>query len=185
MGRRWRLDETDVKVQGQWRALERAVAQTGPRLAWLLTEARDEQAAKRFLTNDGRAAHEAAIKSSHGEHGTASAICQVNYRNNLVEQDPRGVKRLTRPMGGGKACAAAPATLVGIELMPRIKPRQLGGAERNEGRTAAALFYSLAASSLPQTGATVPSRSPEQNLRQNRYLCPLYQRDEETEIVSA
>jgi len=133
VGRRWRLDETDVKVQGQWRALERAVEKTGPRLAWLLTEERDEQAAKRFLTNDGRAANEAAIKSYHGAHGTASAICHVNYLNNLVEQDPRGVKRLTRPMGGCKACAAAPSTLVGIELIPRIKPRQLGAQRETRG----------------------------------------------------
>gem|GEM_PF-1885449 len=146
MERRWRLDETDVKGQGQWRALERAVETTGPRLAWLLPEERDEQAAKRFLTNDGRATKEAASKSYHGAHGTAIAICQVNYLNNLVEQDPRGVKRLTRPMGGCKACAAAPSTLVGIELMPRIKPRQLGGAERNEGRTAAALLAAPAKS---------------------------------------
>jgi DDE domain len=62
-----------------------------------------------------------------------------------IEQDHRGVKRITRPMLGFKAFDAAQATLVGIELMHMIKKRQLVVEEGNEGRTAAELFYSLAA----------------------------------------
>jgi transposase-like protein len=73
------------------------------------------------------------------------AIRPVNYWNNVVEQDHRGVKRITRPMLGFKAFDVAQATLVGIELMHRIKKRQLVIEEGNEGLTAAALFYSLAA----------------------------------------
>src|SRR5262249_15291516 len=46
----WRMDETYVKVQGQWRYLSRAVDKTGQTIDLLLTEERDEQAAKRFLT---------------------------------------------------------------------------------------------------------------------------------------
>jgi hypothetical protein len=41
--------------------------------------------------------------------------------------------------------AAAQDTLVGIELMHMIKKRQLVVEEEDEGRTAAKLFYSLAA----------------------------------------
>ena len=51
----------------------------------------------------------------------------------------------------------AQSTLVGIELMHMIKKRQLVVEERDKGRTAAELFYALAAKSLPQTGATAPS----------------------------
>ena len=36
------------------------------------------------------------------------------YFNNIVEQDPRGVKRVTRAMLGFKAFEAAQDTLVGI-----------------------------------------------------------------------
>src|SRR5215831_17107027 len=61
--------------------------------------------------------NEAAIKSYNQENGTAIAIRQVKYLNNIVEQDPRGVKRITRPMLGFKSFAAAQDTLVGIELM--------------------------------------------------------------------
>jgi hypothetical protein len=92
----------------------------------------------------------------------------IRINSNVVEQDQRGVKRITRPMVGFKAFDAAQSTLVGIALMHMIKKRPLVVDEGNEGLTTAELFYFLAASSLPQTGATTPVRSPEQHLRQNR-----------------
>ena len=97
------------------------------------------------ITIDGSAANEAAIKSYNAEHGTAIAIRKVKYLNNIVEQDHRGVKRITRPMLGFKAFDTAQSTLVGIELMHMIKKRQRVVEERNEGLTAAELFYSMAA----------------------------------------
>src|SRR5437016_12753738 len=154
----WRMDETYIKVKGHWYYLYRAVDKTGQTIDFLLTEQRDEDAALRFLkkairrhgvpekiTIDGSDANEAAIKSYNEEHGTAIAIRQVKYLNNIVEQDHRGVKRVTRPMLGFKSFAAAQDTLVGIELMHMIKKRQLVGEERGEGLTAAERFYSLAA----------------------------------------
>ena len=97
------------------------------------------------ITIDGSAANEAAIKSYNAEHGTAIAIRKTKYLNNIVEQDHRGVKRVTRAMLGFKAFEAAQDTLVGIELMHMIKKRQLVVEEGAEGLTAAELFYSLAA----------------------------------------
>src|SRR5215467_14209856 len=154
----WRMDETYIKIKGTWYYLYRAVDKQGQTIDFLLTKERDEQAAKRFLikairrhgvpeklTIDGSAANEAAIKSYNAEHGTAIAIRKVKYLNNIVEQDHRGVKRITRPMLGFKAFDAAQATLVGIELMHMIKKRQLVVEEGNEGLSAAELFYSLAA----------------------------------------
>src|SRR5262249_34036114 len=153
-----RMDETYIKVKGQWRYLYRAVDKLGQTIDFLLTKERDEQAAKRFLTKpirrhgvpekitlDGSAANEAAIKSYNEEHGTASAIRKMKYLNNIVEQDHRGVTRVTRPMLGVKSFDAAQGTLVGIELMHMIKKRQLVVEEGHEGLTAAELFYSLAA----------------------------------------
>jgi putative transposase len=46
----WRMDETYIRVKGQWFYLYRAVDKTGQTIDFLLTEHRDEQAAKRFLT---------------------------------------------------------------------------------------------------------------------------------------
>ena len=131
---------------------------TGQAIDFLLTAQRDAQAAKRFLTKairrhsvpekitiDGSAANEAAIKSYNEERGTAIAIRQTKYLNNIVEQDHRGVKRITRPMLGFKSFDAAQLTLVGIELMHMIKKKQMVVEEGNEGRTAAEQFYALAA----------------------------------------
>src|SRR2546426_1069003 len=94
----WRMDETYIKVKGQWRYLYRAVDKMGQTIDFLLTKERDEQAAKRFLTKairrhgvpekitiDGSAANEAALKSYNEEHGTAIAIRKIKYLNNIVE----------------------------------------------------------------------------------------------------
>jgi putative transposase len=59
------------------------------------------------VANGGSAANAAAIKSYNGDHGTSIEIRQVKYLNNIVEQDHRAVKRLTRPMIGFKLFAAA------------------------------------------------------------------------------
>jgi putative transposase len=154
----WRMDETYVKVKGQWRYLYRAVDKHGQTIDFLLTEEHDEPAAKRFLTKairrygvpekitiDGSAANEAAIKSYNTEHGTAIVIRKVKYLNNVVEQDHRGVKRVTRPMLGFKSFEAAQGTLAGIELMHMIKKKQMRVRAGDEGLTAAELCYSLAA----------------------------------------
>src|SRR5947199_9860002 len=154
----WRMDETYIKVKGHWYYLYRAVDKTGQTIDFLLTGRRDEEAGLRFLTKairrhsvpekitiDGSAANEAAIKSDNAEHGTTIAIRKIKYLNNIVEQDHRAVKRVTRPMLGFKSFEAAQSTLAGVELMHMIKKRQLVVKERAEGLTAAELFYSLAA----------------------------------------
>ena len=130
----------------------------GQPIDFLLTEHRDKEAALRLLkqalhrnglpetmTIDGSDANAAAIKRSNEAHGTAISIRQVKYFTNIVEQDHRGVKRVTRPMLGCKACDAAHDTLVGIERMHMIKKSQLVVEAREEGLTAAELCYSLAA----------------------------------------
>src|SRR5437667_7422177 len=94
----WRMDETYIKVKGYWYYLYRAVDKTGQTIDFLLTEQRDEEAALRFLkkairrhglpeiiTIDGSDANEAAIKRYNEAHGTAIAIRQVKYLNNIVE----------------------------------------------------------------------------------------------------
>jgi putative transposase len=154
----WRMDETYIRVKGEWRYLYRAVDKSGQTIDFLLTKERDEPAAKRFLTKairrhgvpetitiDGSTANEAAIKRYNDEHGTTIIIRQVKYLNNIIEQDHRAVKRVTRPMLGFNSFAAAQSTLAGVELMHMIKKGQLVVQERERALTPAAQFYSLAA----------------------------------------
>ena len=130
----------------------------GQTIDFLLTVQRDKDAALRFLkkairrnglpetiTIDGSEANAAAIRSYNEAYGTAILIRQVKYLNNIVEQDHRAVKRITRPLLGFKAFDAAQGTLAGVELMHMIKKKQMILEEGEEGLSAAAQFYSLAA----------------------------------------
>jgi putative transposase len=157
-GSSWRMDETYIRIKGEWRYLYRAVDKQGQTIDFLLTEHRDQEAALRFLkkairrhgvpekiTIDGSEANAAAIKRYNEEHGTAIIIRQIKYLNNLVEQDHRAVKRVTRPMLGFKSFDAAQVTLAGIELMHMLKKQQLTVAAGDEGLTVAQQFYALAA----------------------------------------
>jgi putative transposase len=157
VGRSWRMDETYIRVKGEWRYLYRAVDKTGQTIDFLLTEHRDQEAALRFLqqairrhgvpekiTIDGSEANEAVIKRYNEEYGTAIIIRRLKYLNNLVEQDHRAVKRVTRPMLGFKSFDAAQVTLAGIELMHMLKKQQMMESG-DEGLTVAQQFYALAA----------------------------------------
>lgn len=61
-------------------------------------------------------------KSLH--EGQKIVIRQVKYLNNMIEQDHRGIKRITKPMLGFKSFACAAATLAGIELYHMIRKGQ-------------------------------------------------------------
>jgi transposase-like protein len=158
VGRRWRMDETYIRVKGAWRYLYRAVDKSGQTIDVLLTEHRDTEAARRVLTHairrhgvpemitiDGREAHEAAIKHYNEAHGTHIIIRQVKYLHNVVEQDHRAVKRVTRLRLGFKSCDAAQVMLAGIELMHMLKKQQMIVGAGDERPTAAQQFYALAA----------------------------------------
>jgi putative transposase len=119
----WRMDETYIRVKGEWRYLYRAVDKHGQTIDFLLTEHRDKAAALRFLTQairrhgvpetitiDGSDANDTAIKSYNEKHGAHLIIRQVQYWNNPVEQDHRGVQRGARPRLGCKSLAAAQDT---------------------------------------------------------------------------
>ena len=68
-------------------------------------------------------------------------IRQIKYLNNVVEQDHRGIKRITKPMMGFKAFYSAEATLAGIELYRMLKKGQQINAKNSD---AFEQFYSLA-----------------------------------------
>jgi len=157
VGRSWRLDETYVKIKGKWAYLYRAVDKEGQTIDFLLTPQRDRAAAEAFLrkairsqglpekiTIDQSGANTAAIKRYNKIHKTTIVIRHSKYLNNVVEQDHRAVKRLTRPMLGFKSFWAARGTIAGMEVMHAIRKGQLmipGDALQ----TPVEQFYALAA----------------------------------------
>ena len=157
VGRSWRLDETYVKIKGKWAYLYRAVDKEGHTIDFLLTPTRDRDAAEAFLPNairsqglpekitiDKSGANTAALTHYNKTHKTALVIRHSKYLTNLVEQDHRAVKRLTRLMLGFKSFWAARCTIAGIEVMHAIRKGQLATTESG-AQTPAAQFYALAA----------------------------------------
>jgi transposase-like protein len=136
-GDSWRLDETYIKVRGQWKYLYRAVDTCGETIDFLLTAKRDTRAAYRFLKKacgqngmprviamDGSTANRAGIEEFCGQYHTKIEIRQSKYLNNLIEQDHRRIKRKTRPMLGFQSFRSAAATIAGIELVHQLRKRQ-------------------------------------------------------------
>jgi putative transposase len=161
VGASWRMDETYIKVKGVWKYLYRAVDKQGKTIDFLLTAQRDKAAALRFfdkamktsgmpekVTMDKSGANKAAMDAINARGGTLIAIRQVKYLNNIVEQDHRAIKRLTRPMPNFKSFRAARCVLAGIELMHMIRKDQLKMECSNE-MSFADQFYALAGKIRP------------------------------------
>jgi putative transposase len=138
VGGSWRMDETHIKVNGRWKYLYRAVAKEGRTIDFLLTAKRDKAAATRFfekamrangdpekVTMDKSGANKAAMDESNQDRAVPIEVRQIKYLNNIVEQDHRAVKRITKPMMGFKSFRAAMNVLAGIELMHMIRKGQM------------------------------------------------------------
>ena len=48
-------------------------------------------------------------------------IIQIKYLNNIIEQDHRFIKKITKPMMGFKSFYSAKATIAGIEVAHMIR----------------------------------------------------------------
>ena len=156
VGSSWRMDETYIKVRGQWKYLYRAVDHDGQTIDFLLRAHRDYAAARHFLeraidlhgvpekiTIDKSGANTAAIEGIRAGSGADIGLRQSKYVNNIVEQDHRAIKRIVRPMLGFKAFRCARIILAGIETMHMIKKGQLQR-PKVKALSAASQFYSLA-----------------------------------------
>ncbi|MET3120278.1 transposase-like protein [Undibacterium sp. GrIS 1.8] len=131
-------------------------APTPKTIDFLLTPKRDKAAARRFfdkameangtpakVTMDKSGANKAAIDEINASMEIPMVVCQIKYLNNIVEQDHRAVKRITKPMLGFKSFRSAKSILVGIELMHMIRKGQLM-MEGADDLSFADQFYALA-----------------------------------------
>ena len=143
LGFSWRVDETYVKVKGQWKYLYQAVDKQGHTIDFYLSSTRNALAAKRFLgkalyrlkdwekpkviNTDKASAYAIAIKNLKDEGKCPREIQhrQIKYLNNIIESDHGKLKRLIKPTLGFKSMKTAYATLKGFELMRIFKKGQM------------------------------------------------------------
>lgn len=145
------MDETYIKVKGEDKYLYRAVDSEGNTLDFLLTAKRDAQAAKRFFRKamkavytqeprvinlDKNAAYPKAIDELKEKEELSEQVelRQSKYLNNLVEQDHRFIKRLTKPGMGFHSFNTAFRTLRGYEAMNMMRKGQIQGVAKGDIR---------------------------------------------------
>jgi transposase-like protein len=145
----WRVDETYIRVKGEWVYLYRAVDAAGQTIDFLLSVRRDAAAAKRFfrkalrqshtvnprtITVDKNAAYPIATKAMKRERTLwrFAKLRQVKFLNNVIEQDHRRIKRLVRPGLGFKSFMTAAQTIAGYEVMAMIRKGQVAITPAND-----------------------------------------------------
>ena len=155
----WHVDETYVRVGGEWRYLYRAVDGTGQTIDFLLSAKRDKKAAKRFfrkalgrentrnpreIVTDRLKSYPGALREMkrEGELWRFTRHRRGQWLNNLVEQDHRRVKRLTGPMLGFQSFWTARRTLAGVEAMAMLAKGQVRAVPAADMPASGALYTS-------------------------------------------
>jgi transposase-like protein len=140
---RWHVDETYIKVRGQWCYLYRSIDSNGDTVEFWFSERRNLTAAKRLLRRalkrhgrperivmDRSQTNREAILSCDAEsrlqerskRGLQSIrIQQSAYLNNRIEQDHRRIKQRVRPMLGFQTLNTARVILGGVELIQMMR----------------------------------------------------------------
>ncbi len=144
-----RMDETYVKVKGQWACLYRAIDEEGKTLDFMLSERRDEAAATavfvKAVGNNGWLDKVVIDKSGSNTAGLFNMNCllvmcgwyrlisvrRTKYFNNIIEQGHHFIKKLTRPIQTYKSLNSASATLARIEVAHMIRKGQFDQSEQS------------------------------------------------------
>ena len=140
--RSWRVDETYIRVAGNWVYLYRAVDSAGDTIDFMLSPNRDLVAAKQFLqlalhrtgevrprviNVDGHPAYATAIAElkESGELGRRCRCRQSPYMNNVLEQDHRFIKKRIAASLWFRSVGGALNTIAGYESMHMIRKGQI------------------------------------------------------------
>ena len=131
VGDRWFVDETYVKVPGQWRYVYRAVDQFGQVVDVYVSTRRDGAAARRFferalattkVTPVEVVTDQAAVYPGVLEEPLPRARHETEqYANNRVEADHGQLKRRLRPMRGLKTEAGAKTVITGHAFVRNLR----------------------------------------------------------------
>jgi IS6 family transposase len=147
----YRVDETYIKIKGQWYYLYRALDSTGQAIDFMLSAKRDAKAAKRFFRKmlkspshssprvinvERNKAYLPAVEELKGEGvlSIATQLRRCKYLNNIVEQDHRFIKRRVNPGLGFFSFKTARRIISGFEAMNIIRKGQIEGVGKGDIR---------------------------------------------------
>jgi putative transposase len=116
--RRWHIDETLIKVHGEWVSLYRALDHEGNLLDVCLSETRDLPAARALFRSARLITKRSPLRVTSDRHGSDPGAIRLEfgpevthrrtrYANNLLEQSHRAVKQRLRPTLGFKCFDSA------------------------------------------------------------------------------
>ncbi len=144
VGRSWKMDETYIKVNGKWVYLYRAVDKEGSTIDFMRSEKRNSPAVLKFFKKaigssglpekinfDKSGSYTAALERIntlffvYGLGHFLIEVRRIKYLNNMVEQDHRGIKNVTKYTLGFKSFVSEEATIAGIELHRMLKKGQM------------------------------------------------------------
>ena len=138
----YRINETYIKIKGQWKYLYRSVDSNGNTLDWMLSPNRNKKAAKKFFKKilgnqhchkprvinvDKAKAFPPAFEESQDEGiiPSKTKLRRQKYMNNIQEQDHRFTKRRVRQSQWFQSFHTAKWTIAGYEAMHMILKGQV------------------------------------------------------------
>jgi transposase, IS6 family len=145
----YRIDETYIKIKGEWHYLYRAIDSEGNTLDWMLSATRNQEAAEKFLrqvvSNEHSAAPRIISVDKHASYPPAfkalqteglipevTELRQIKYLNNIIEQDHRFTKKRIRYSQWLQTVKTAEATISGYESIHLIRKGQIPGVARKD-----------------------------------------------------
>jgi transposase-like protein len=131
VGDRWQVDETYVKVAGQWRYVYRAIDQSGQVIDVFVSPRRDTKAAKRFFERAIGTTKIAPTEVTTDQAPVYPAVLEDllpaswhrtdQYANNRVECDHSRLKARMRPMRGLKQDRSARVIIAGHAFVQNLR----------------------------------------------------------------
>jgi transposase-like protein len=131
VGDRWQVDETYVKVTGQWRYVYRAIDQFGQVIDVFVSARRDAKAARRFFERAVGATKLTPVEVVTDQASAYPAVLEEllpaawhrtdQYANNRVEADHGRLKARLRPMRGLKQDRSARVIIAGHAFIQNLR----------------------------------------------------------------
>src|SRR6266516_1810591 len=131
VGDRWFVDETDVKVAGRWRYVDRAIDQFGQVIDVFVSPPRDTKAARRFFQRAIGAIKVTPVEVTTGQAPVYPAVLEAlvpvawhrtdRYANDRVACDHGRLKARLRPMRGLEQDRSARVIVAGHAFVQNLR----------------------------------------------------------------